>query len=87
MSQIVRTLVRTNPRVYQQVITQRCVLPQQLKHLCNEGCIVRQTPHVPRCIISKSDSCAAVCNTDVVVNCACKPKREVSSSNKVVQHC
>lgn len=71
MNSIVRTLIGTNPRVFKPSwVFQSCVLPEKLKHLCNEGCIVRQNPHIPRCVVSKMDECAAICDTQVK-NCVC----------------
>lgn len=71
MSNIVRTLIATNPRIYKPAwVFQTCVLPTKLKHLCNEGCVVRQTPHIPRCMSSKLDECAVICDTHVK-NCVC----------------
>lgn len=87
MSQILRTLVRTNPRIYRESVFQTCVLPEKLKHLCNEGCMIRQTPHIPRCCHSKMDSCAAMCDEVVVPNCPCKTKRSPSSSNTTTRYC
>jgi len=71
MNNIVRTLIGTSPRIYKpEWVYQTCVLPEKLKHLCNEGCVVRQNINLPRCSISKFDECAAMCDIHVK-NCLC----------------